>query len=276
MGIRLGVHKWTFPAASCREAAQLARALGFRCLDLGNAPDLDPLVIAQDPERAAARFQALQAETGIQFVDCFPQWPADPFATTHPDPAVRAEIRQMVAGMLRFAQALGLAGLTLSPGRRWPGEPFRAVFQRAVDELRWAVEAGQARGVAVRIEPHIESVAWTPELTLELLAQVPGLGLTLDHSHFVFHGLVYEDIAVLHPYAQHWHARQARPGAAQARFAEGTIPFDRIFQDLQARGYGGVVCLEYVHGAWMGQDNVDCLTETIRLRDFLLTWGGEV
>ena len=33
------------------------------------------------------------------------------------------------------------------------------------------------------------------------------------------------------------------------------------------QGYDGLVCLEYVHSAWMRQDNVDCLAETVALRD---------
>jgi hypothetical protein len=34
-------------------------------------------------------------------------------------------------------------------------------------------------------------------------------------------------------------------------------------------GYNGGICLAYVHGAWMRQDEVDCLGETVALRDEL-------
>jgi hypothetical protein len=39
--------------------------------------------------------------------------------------------------------------------------------------------------------------------------------------------------------------------------------------DLQARGYDGVVCLEYTGGTWMSPRPIDCLTETVALRDEL-------
>jgi sugar phosphate isomerase/epimerase len=146
-----------------------------------------------------------------------------------------------------------------------------ASFERAAGELRWAVEEAKRHGLQLRIEPHIQSVTWTPELAVEMCRRVPGLSLTVDHSHFVFHGIPYEQIAVMHPYGTHWHARQARPGEVQSRFQDGIIPFDRILSDLTDRGYDGVLCLEYVHGEWMAQDRVDCVTETIRLRDQLLS-----
>ena len=90
-----------------------------------------------------------------------------------------------------------------------------------------------------------------------------------SYSHFVVHAIPAEHIARLDPYATHWHARQAAPGQAQARTAQGTIDFAGIFARLTARGYDGTVALEYVHGDWMGMDRLDCLTETVLLRDEL-------
>ena len=74
---------------------------------------------------------------------------------------------------------------------------------------------------------------------------------------------------MLHPYASHWHARQARSGEAQSRGPAGQMRILAYRQDLLRRGYEGVICLEYVHGAWLQQDRVDCLTETVAPRDEL-------
>ena len=121
----------------------------------------------------------------------------------------------------------------------------------------------------LRIEPHVESVTWSPELALRMLDEVPGLSLTLDHSHFVFHGMTYEHIALMHPYGTHWHARQASLSWLQARFDEGTIDFKRIVADLTRSGYEGVIALEVVSTQWLELDHIDVLTETIQLRDQL-------
>ncbi|GAC1402515.1 MAG: hypothetical protein NVSMB65_19610 [Chloroflexota bacterium] len=271
MAMRLGCHKWTFGNCTVAEAAAITRALGLDYLDLGNGGDLEPLYIAAHPAEEAARFNRIRQETGITFVDCFPQVSEGgvAFTNNHPDAAVRARYREVWRGFFAFAAAIGLEGITLSPGRYWPGEPAQAGFERGAEELRWAVAEGAGRGLRVRIEPHIESVTWRPELVVRMVEAVPGLTLTLDHSHFIFHALPYEQIATMHPYGTHWHARQARPGSAQSPGHEGQIDFARIVADLRARHYDGVICLEYVHGTWMSQTNVDCLSETVALRDEL-------
>src|SRR6185436_968249 len=152
----------------------------------------------------AARLNRIKAQTGLSFVDAFPHLPPS-FSTNHPDPAVRAEHRTQWTAFLDFAVAIGLSGVTFSPGRFWPEQTPSADFERGAVELRYFVEEGKRRGLFIRIEPHIESVTWTPDLTLQMLDAVPGLSLTLDYSHFVFHSIPEEQIARLDPHATHWH-----------------------------------------------------------------------
>lgn len=271
MTISLGCHLWTFPQCTVAEAAGIVRALGLAHMDLGNARDFDPVYIAAHTADEAARLKRIVAQTGLTFVDAFPHvGPA--FSLNHPDPGVRAENRARLTGFLDFAVAVGLAGVTLSPGRYWLGQPPADDFERGADELRTLLAEGNRRGLLIRIEPHIESVTWNPDLTLQMLAAVPGLSLTLDYSHFVFHALPDEHIARLDAHATHWHARQARPGQGQCRFEQGTIDFGQIIRRLRARAYSGTICLEYVHGPWLQLDRVDCLSETVRLRDELRRW----
>jgi hydroxypyruvate isomerase len=276
MAIRLGCHLWSFGGCTVSEAATITRALGIEYLDLGNGVDLDPRYVAAHVDGEAARFNHIRQQTGITFVDCFPQLATDGLAFTnnHPDPAVRQDFRAVWKGFFAFAAAIGLNGISLSPGRYWPGEGPEDSFDRAAEELRWAVAEGAKHGLTIRIEPHIESVTWRPELAVAMVEAVPGLSLTVDHSHFIFHALPYEQIAAMHPHGTHWHARQARPGLAQSAGSDGEIDFARIMAELAERRYDGVVCLEYVHGAWMRQDNVDCLSETVRLRDELRGYLG--
>lgn len=96
---------------------------------------------------------------------------------------------------------------------------------------------------------------------------VPGLSFTLDHSHFVFHGMPYEHIALMHPHGTRRHARQTALSQLQSQFDEGTIDFGRIVADLKHDGYDGVMALEVVTTPWLGLNHMDVLTETILLRD---------
>jgi len=277
MAIRLGCHLWSFGGCTVAEAAAITCALGITCLDLGNGRDFDPAYIAAHRHEEAERMLRIRQEIGIEFVDCFPQVSEGglPFTNNHPDPAVRERYREIWRSFFPFAAEIGLHGVTFSPGRYWKGESQQASFDRGVAELRWAVDEGTKYGLMVRIEPHIESITWRPELVLEMVEAVPGLSLTLDHSHFIFHALPYEQIAVMHPYGSHWHARQARSGLAQSRGPAGEIDFARIVEELRERQYQGVICLEYVHGGWLNQDNVDCISETVALRQVLQTLLAE-
>jgi sugar phosphate isomerase/epimerase len=268
MTITLGCHIWTFPQCTVAEAAGIIRALGLAHMDLGNARDFDPVYIADHVQEEAARLRQVKASAGLTFVDAFPQI-GPSFSLNHPEFELRATSRRVLTAFLDFAVAVGLAGVTFTPGRYWAGHAPADDFERGAEELRYFVAEGQRRGLLIRIEPHIESVTWTPPLTLQMLAAVPGLSLTLDYSHFVFHAIPHEHIAVLDPHATHWHARQAGPGQGQAATRQGTIDFAAIIQGLKARGYAGSVCLEYVYGDWLGMDRTDCVSETVLLRDQL-------
>jgi sugar phosphate isomerase/epimerase len=155
----------------------------------------------------------------------------------------------------------------VSPGVVWPGETRRAALGRAAEPLRALVEAAAASGLRLRIEPHVGSVAPTPEATLELLDRVDGLSLTLDLAHFIALGSQEWELEPLRPHASHWHLRQARLGAGQARFDEGTLDVAALVRWWSESDYRGGVCLEYVHSPWMDLDGVDCVTETVRMRD---------
>ncbi len=246
----------------------MIRVLGFDCMDLGNSADLDPAYIAEHIEDEAERLNRIQRETGVKFIDAALQV-QPPFANNHPDAERRASYRRLLGSFFELAERIGLDGVSLSPGQYWPNESRKDSFERGAEELDWAVREGQERGIKIRIEPHIRSITWTPDLAVEMVRLVPGLSLTIDHSHFVFYDLPYAQVAVMHPYGTHWHARQARPGELQCRWEVGEIDFELIVRDLQDHQYDGVICLEYVHSPWMQQDNVDCVRETIFLRNHL-------
>jgi hypothetical protein len=92
MSIRLGCHKWSFGACTVAEGAAITRALGLEYLDLGNGSDLDPLYIAAHVDEEAARFNKIRDQTGITYVDCFPQVSEGgvPFTNNHHDTEVLA------------------------------------------------------------------------------------------------------------------------------------------------------------------------------------------
>jgi sugar phosphate isomerase/epimerase len=75
-------------------------------------------------------------------------------------------------------------------------------------------------------------------------------------------------------HAAHVHLRQARPGALQAKFAQGSINFPALLGTLRDAGYAGALALEAVHQDYMGTLHDDVLTETVLMRDAVRTWLG--
>ena len=121
----------------------------------------------------------------------------------------------------------------------------------------------------LHIEPHFESVIETPERTVQLAEAVPGLGLTLDYSHFLAKGFSPDDVHPLLPRAKHFHARHASRYHLQTSHRETELDFADIYRRLRAAGYAGDICLEHTPAGdgWGGGKEVDVLTENALLRN---------
>jgi hydroxypyruvate isomerase len=103
-----------------------------------------------------------------------------------------------------------------------------------------------------------------------LLALCPGLSLSLDLSHFAYHGLDQAAADPLLGRTAHVHLRQAAPGVMQARAHDGSLDFRKLIAQLDARGYDGYYTIEYQCEEWLDCNRVDCISETAALRDVLL------
>jgi sugar phosphate isomerase/epimerase len=193
-------------------------------------------------------------------------------APNHPDAGEREDAAALFRDMLGLAAALGAGGFTLLPGIHWPGESWDDSLARAADELAWRVEEGRAAGVRVSVEPHLGSVAETPEKALRLVERCPGLELTLDYTHFVFQGIPEAEVEPLIEHARHFHARAARPGSLQSSLRENTIDYGRVVEVMRETGYDGYLGIEYVWTPGEGAYDLtrtDNVSETILLRDHL-------
>jgi hypothetical protein len=63
--------------------------------------------------------------------------------------------------------------------------------------------------------------------------------------------------------------RQAKPGLLQTKLEDGTIHFPTMLDRLRQNGFKDYLSVEYVHQNYIGADNVDVLTETVKMRDLI-------
>jgi sugar phosphate isomerase/epimerase len=210
-------------------------------------------------------------ERGLRCADVFLQMNANfvPYAINHPEKARRKRARDWFLKSLDYASASGAKHVTTLPGVLFETERPAESWRRSCEELTWRVERAREQGIVFSVEAHVGSIAPTPKLAERLVKSVPGLTLTLDYTHFTRLGMADRVIEPLVKYASHFHARGARRGRLQAPFPANTIDYAGVLRAMGRCGYAGYLGVEYVWIDWEHCNEVDNLSETIQMRDFL-------
>jgi sugar phosphate isomerase/epimerase len=268
--MQLSVTSWSFPACTLDEAWAIARTLGFGAMDVGlfYGPALRKAQVLTDP-LAAADDLTLRGIKAANLYWLFGSGLADR-ALTNPD--ARAGNLADFAAVCRFAEKARIPSVFVLPGVADARPKAEAIRDSAVS-LRALLPIARDHGLTLTVEPHVGGVLASPGDTLELLKQAPGVKLALDYAHFACMGFPQETIDPLAPHAGHVHLRQARPGALQAKWGEGTLDFAAMVAVLRQAGYDGWLAVEYVHQSYMNTLSDDVLTETIRMRDAMHALG---
>ena len=265
---------FSFPLLSFERSLQLIALLEIPNVDLGahgEGTHLCPARIERDPRGEADAVRQAVDRAGLGIADLFPTFGRGfrDRALNSPDAEVRRANRKRFKAFVEFCREAGCPGLTLLPGVRWDHLSLEKSLELSRRVLAEFVDEGRSRGLRVSIEPHLESVAESPERALELIESVPGLQHTLDYSHFVACGVPIDRIHPLLRFAGHIHARQAAPGCLQASHKEGTIDFEPVLRLLHVARYPGFICIEYTWQTWRHCNQQDVVSETVLLRDRL-------
>jgi sugar phosphate isomerase/epimerase len=271
---RVSCSEYSFPAVPGQhERIGIVRLLGFELVDLALFL-ADGAELVADPAAVVSGLRASLAAHGLTSEDLFLAIGAtfDEIAPNQRDRELRLRGRREFAAAARVASDLGIPGITLLPGVTWAEDPD-AGWEACVEELAWRVEQAAALGVQVRIEAHAGSIVPLPELAARLCADVPGLRLTLDLSHFELQAVTLDRMLTLVPLAGHLHVRAARPGAIQVRWRDNETDFSALVGALGALGYPGAYCVEYVPMPKWRCDELDVVTEALATRAALLELG---
>jgi sugar phosphate isomerase/epimerase len=271
--LKLACADFTFPLLRHDRVLDLIALLDFDGVDIGLFEGRSHLWPSREFEqyRAGARLGRKLAERGLRCADVFLQMAPDfiRYAINHPEAARRRRARDWFLRTLDYAQAAGARHVTTLPGVNFETEKPANSWSRSCAELAWRVEQAAKNKMIFGVEAHVGSLAPNPAAALRLVQDVPGLTLTLDYTHFTRLGLPDKKTEPLVKYASHFHARGARKGRLQAAFKQNTIDYSRILQVMNRTGYRGYIGVEYVWIEWEHCNEVDNLSETIQMRDFL-------
>jgi sugar phosphate isomerase/epimerase len=101
------------------------------------------------------------------------------------------------------------------------------------------VQLAQAEGIVLTVATRIGTLTEDPATATELCERVPGLGLTLDPSHFLagpHQGTAYDQV---YKFVRHVHLRDTGrgPDQFQVRVGQGEVEYGKIVTQLTRVGY---------------------------------------
>lgn len=263
--IEFACHTWAFNDLTLPEALGTIARLGFRYVDIGSGATLNAARAAENPAAVAAEIKGDLAMFNLRLSDLYLMLPR----ISLDDEDKRQNELTLYRRLIPFAAALGAPGITLSPGLAHPAEDVEA-RDRTVAALREMVKQAKEAELRLSIEPHLDSMAPTPETALKLLDEVPGLELTLDWAHMICQGIKLSAIEPLLPHVRHVQVRQAARNKLQTTYDRGKLDIDEVLSALKTVNYDGIICIEYMQTpGWHGMVKVDSIVECVRLRDAL-------
>lgn len=144
-----------------------------------------------------------------------------------------AEFERHLHGVCRLAHLSTVPLLTL------PAGPVGVGLDAEAARWRKLVPLADKEGVILSLSTQTGTVTEDPDVAVRLCQRVPGLGLTLDPSHFMTGPHAAKSYDAVFPYVRHVHLRDTGrgPNQFQLRVGQGEIEYGRIVSQLARHRY---------------------------------------
>ncbi len=211
-------------------ALRIIAELEFSKVDVAiheRGPHLRPSDVAQDVSLAAQRIRIGPSLSPAAFS----------LEIDAPDPET---FEQQLRAVCRLARMSTVTLLTI------PAGPADSSLDLEVERLQRILHITDAEGLVLTVETRIGTLAETPRGAVELCQRVPGLGLTLDPSHFLAGPHQGKPFDSVYPYVRHVHLRDTgrTPEEFQVRVGQGDIEYGRIVGQLARHHYDRLLTVE--------------------------------
>jgi sugar phosphate isomerase/epimerase len=214
-----------FAREPLEKALRLIAELEFDKFELAIVEDsqhLRPSEVGDDPEIALERLRSGPSlNPSSLHLDFGPVDWADPVP------------RRRFETLCRVAKALSVAVLTM------PSAPLGTPLEQEIKRLSSLLAIAMRDGLVLTLLTHSQTLAGDPQIAIQLCKSLPGLGLTLDPSHYIQGPHKEPEFDAVYPYVQNVHLRDTgkKPGEFQIRVGQGQIEYARIVTQLQRFGY---------------------------------------
>jgi sugar phosphate isomerase/epimerase len=212
-----------FSRLPLEQALRMINELEFSKVDIAiheQGPHLKPSEVASDVSLAAQRIRVGPKLTPAAFsVDL----------EAENDDAAERQLK----AVCKLGRMTAVSVLTIA------ASPTGVGIDSEVKRLGKLTRLVTNEGLSLAVLTKTGTVTETPGAAIELCNRVPGLGLTLDPSHYIHgphQGANFDEVI---PYVKHVHLRDTRrgPGKFQVRIGQGEVEYGRIISLLERARY---------------------------------------
>ena len=141
--------------------------------------------------------------------------------------------RRRFDAICRLAKTLTVAVITI------PAAPLGTPFDDEVKRLQALGNHAMREGLVLALMTDARTLTSDPSQAAALCKAVPGLGITLDPSHYIQGPLAGGNYDEVFPFVQNVLLRDTgkKPGEFQVRIGQGEIEYGRIVNLLERNGY---------------------------------------
>ena len=212
------------PEMPLAAAMERLAELEFTAVELDvreGGPHLQPARVAAQPDAAVAECSDLQRLRPVAISFAAPETPA---------------VYDQFDACCRLAKSLGVVTMVVESSEL--GTPFNGEIER----LRKLVAVASGFGAVVGVKTSAGRMTQDAETTASLCRNVPGLGVTLDPTHFIYAHKKPASWEPILKYVCHVHLRDTRPDAFQVRIGQGNVEYGKLVSQLQRVGYKRALC----------------------------------
>lgn len=209
-----------FGRTSFEKALRAINDLHFQKIDLAiheHGPHFKPSAIVADVNWHAQYLKS----TGIMYAAFHVNIDA-------PEPDV---YRDQLRAVCRLGRLLTVPVVNI------PAAKTGSDIDQEVKRLTSLSRLAEAEGVILTVETHSDTVTADPAEALHLCERVPGLGLTLDPSHYSVGPHANKEYDELYPHVRHVRLRDSNADNRQVRIGQGQIEYGKIVTLLERENY---------------------------------------
>jgi sugar phosphate isomerase/epimerase len=150
------------------------------------------------------------------------------------------EYQRQLRAVCRLARLSMVTLITISAAS------FGTGINAEVTRLTPLVRLAESEGITLSVATRVGTLTEDPDVAVELCQRVPGLGLTLDPSHYIAGPNQGKSFEQVYPYVRHVTLRDTgrNPGQFQVRVGQGEVEYGRIVAQLSRYHYDRLLTVD--------------------------------